>query len=300
MNGFVGMDSKEVRRVAAGLHVQAQHVASIIGHVESLVSQSAGHWHGPDSSDFAHRWSSAYRPRMDALRGWLDEMSRTAAHNADQQDGTSRADGGLASPGSAGGGARNGAGGGSSDWLDVVGGVALYGGFLLGKATMLAEDRFSVGRYSNWWTKNVLDKAGDHADLFRFKTSPVAHFLNSKSGIFGFADGASKVISVFNMGSTAFDLYNHVASGDIGNGIGDALQVAGDGLGLVKATPVTYLSSVILKQGAFIAHEATKSDWSPGAFNDTMSYAVNNLDETGAAFKDAAVQIFTKDLWSWL
>lgn len=110
--GFVGMDSGEVRRVAAALRSQSGHVGTIVGTVDGLVHQSLGHWHGSDAVDFAHVWTSSFRPRLLALRAWLDDMASSALVNADQQDRTSAVGGAVAGAGGVPGTAPGGGGGG--------------------------------------------------------------------------------------------------------------------------------------------------------------------------------------------
>lgn len=296
MTGFVGMDSGEIRRLAGSLRVQAGHVGTVVGAIDGLVSQSLSHWHGADAVDFAHAWTSTFRPRLLALRGWLDEMAHAAVTNADEQDRTSGAGDAMAGAGGA-SATTSSESGPKSVWDAALSGVAGVGGFLLGKAALFSGNAFSTGRYTAGWDKVIAwgDGRGIPTDLLRFKRSPVFQMLNRQHGFLDFASHAADTVSI---AGDAIDAFYDFRDGYALDGVGDVLDGAGSGLGFAKTTPVTFLGGIALHAWADVAHHAADVDWS--YMSETNAYAMSHPGEVVDSFKDAAVQVFGHDMWTWL
>jgi WXG100 family type VII secretion target len=282
MNNFVGMDPHAVRQVGVGFKNQSHQVNAINGAISSLVHQAQSAWHGGDSTRFAQSWSSRYRPQMEALREWLDQMATAAAANATQQEQTSQG-------GSRGHAAPSGHGGGLPGWLT---GASDYGKTLLGLADKFSANRFVTGDYTKMW-HHVLNWGDGHGlpgDLLRFKRSPVLQDLNKLHGLFG---AASKIVGGLSLADHLSDAYADIASGRGLAGAGDLMHSVSDGMGLVtKATPVTYLGGVALNIWGDNLKLIQDTDWSYAP--ETWDYIQQNPGVVVEEFGHASVEVFKK------
>ncbi|MBD5785680.1 WXG100 family type VII secretion target [Cellulosimicrobium terreum] len=100
MGGLWGADVAALRELAGHLTTGAESLRTSQSQVSSLVA-SAVRWDGPDASQFRSDWSGTLAPAVAAAAATLEHASDALRRNADEQDTTSRADGG--GPGGPGG-----------------------------------------------------------------------------------------------------------------------------------------------------------------------------------------------------
>lgn len=91
MNGFQGMDPLAVRSFAEDCVRGSDRLESLRSHLEGTIT--AVPWTGSDADAFRERWSSAAAGRLAELSTSLQELSRRAYGQADQQDVASEQDG---------------------------------------------------------------------------------------------------------------------------------------------------------------------------------------------------------------
>ncbi|MBT9258041.1 WXG100 family type VII secretion target [Phycicoccus sp. MAQZ13P-2] len=81
----LGMDVDEVERVAGGLHQQSAALQQAISQITTLVNQAVHVWDGQDSRQFADWWNSQHKPALTKASHAIEELSRTAKKNAQDQ-----------------------------------------------------------------------------------------------------------------------------------------------------------------------------------------------------------------------
>lgn len=92
--GLVGMDIDEVRSFAKRLDAASESLLARSAAITGMLSQTG--WHGHDGESFRRHWETALRPSLARAARQMKEASRTAQHNAAEQEQASTAGPGMA------------------------------------------------------------------------------------------------------------------------------------------------------------------------------------------------------------
>lgn len=79
-----GMDVAAVRQLSSHLNNSAQQIRSILQTITNQLNSTD--WVGPDQQRFNSEWSGMHTQRLNAVAGSLEEASRVASQNADEQE----------------------------------------------------------------------------------------------------------------------------------------------------------------------------------------------------------------------
>ena len=102
------------------------------------------------------------------------------------------------------------------------------------------------------------------------------------------------------LGVDTLDVIDRTARGEAS--IGDWFHTAGDWTtkaGEASHSPVIGLVGLNINVWTQVAEEASKVDWSPGAFTDTAAYAMTHPADVVDVFADSTLEV-GKRLISWL
>ena len=84
MTTFTGMDVAAVRQLSSQLSNSAQQIRGIVQTITNQLNST--HWVGPDQQRFSSDWTGTHTQRLSAVAASLEEASRVASQNADEQE----------------------------------------------------------------------------------------------------------------------------------------------------------------------------------------------------------------------
>jgi hypothetical protein len=262
MGSFSGMDVDEVEQLAARLDLQAKAVATVVGVVDAAVSGLSGIWSGDDLDSFRGVWHQTHRPRAlsigEQLSGWVTELRRQVT----QQRGAS--------------GETRGSGGSLSG---LFAGISDLGSLGFKLAQHFSGNEWSTGRYPRRWATFLgnLSSHGLRDDFFRYKTSPIFHFLNDNKKILGWADHTLGIAGVLSSSALGMDdLREHhfsAAADDAADAVGSVFYWGG-------AAARSWLEVLDASRGV---------DWSPQGLGETWRYMLS--DPLGAVSAGATYDL---------
>lgn len=84
MANFTGMDIPAVRNLSKQLKGRADEIQGISRQLTAQLDSTP--WKGPDRQQFHGEWSGRYRQALNTVVQGLEQASRTAQRNADEQE----------------------------------------------------------------------------------------------------------------------------------------------------------------------------------------------------------------------
>lgn len=83
--GFLGMDVQAVRDSATRIRNAADQVQQSIDTTQAAVDSAKASWQGTDADNFVSYWETE-KPKLIALKTWLEGAAQSADNNASAQE----------------------------------------------------------------------------------------------------------------------------------------------------------------------------------------------------------------------
>lgn len=305
----LGMDADVVESVGKQLRQQGHQVTSVVRAVDALVSSADAHWWGARGRDFVHQWQSVHRPALIGAASSVDELSRNALRNVDEQrhaSGRGQEAGNLPV--------------GSETWqnlqrlidmragyqnLDALNSLLEHGITQASAVAALVGAMATTARGTPYGA--LYKRVFGGSDFMHYNRSlqhlysPAVRRILDSPALRG-ADLFGRGLTLVNEGT---DLYKTFWDPGHAGGatMGEKIEVGGSALGStlkMSKNPVAYLAGAGVTAWSMVGAEATKTDWSAEGTKQTWDYIGSNPNVVVEEFGKAAKDMFTNRIWKIL